>query len=226
MVLTSCGRQDLLQQTLDSFLRFNTYPLSRIVIIEDGEEQKNAALERRYAELPFSWVSTGSRVGQIRAIDMAYAHVDSEYIFHCEDDWEFYAGGFIEKSLEVLSGNRAVLQVWLRALNDTNRHPIRSPLLHAKGVPYRLMQTNFASDEWGTWHGFTFNPGLRRTSDAHRLTPFASIDPSGGLKSWEIERELGTLYRRLGLVAAILADRGGHGYVKHIGWQRRVAEAT
>jgi len=29
-------------------------------------------------------------IGQIKSIDKAYSMVDTEYIFHCEDDWEFY----------------------------------------------------------------------------------------------------------------------------------------
>ena len=43
-------------------------------------------------------ISTGERVGQIAAIDYAYYHVQTDYIFHLEDDWQFYAPVFIEKS--------------------------------------------------------------------------------------------------------------------------------
>jgi hypothetical protein len=37
-------------------------------------------------------------LGQINSIDRGYSNVDTKYIFHLEDDWEFYDYGFIEKS--------------------------------------------------------------------------------------------------------------------------------
>lgn len=36
VVLTSCGRPDLLIRTLDSFFRFNTYPVSQFIVVEMG----------------------------------------------------------------------------------------------------------------------------------------------------------------------------------------------
>jgi hypothetical protein len=38
-------------------------------------------------------------VGQINAIDQAYAHITTPYIFHSEDDWEYLCSGFVEESL-------------------------------------------------------------------------------------------------------------------------------
>ena len=42
------------------------------------------------------------RLGQMKSIDKAYSEVDTEYIFHCEDDWKFFKNGFIEKSMKLL----------------------------------------------------------------------------------------------------------------------------
>jgi len=39
-VITSCGRFDLLEETLDSFFEFNTYPIKKIIITEDSTEGK------------------------------------------------------------------------------------------------------------------------------------------------------------------------------------------
>ena len=36
LVLTSCGRFELLKRTLETFIRFNTYPLKQIIITEDS----------------------------------------------------------------------------------------------------------------------------------------------------------------------------------------------
>ena len=123
-VLTSCGRHDLLQQTLDSFFRFNTMPLSKLIVIEDGPELAACAVRDRFSSHNIEWISTGRRVGQIAAIDYAYSRVATPYIFHLEDDWQFYRQGFVEKSLAVLEANPKCIQVWLRSLEDTQFHPV------------------------------------------------------------------------------------------------------
>ena len=37
-VLLSCGRLDLLEKTLNSFLRYNNYPIERYIIVEDSAD--------------------------------------------------------------------------------------------------------------------------------------------------------------------------------------------
>jgi hypothetical protein len=224
VVLTSCGRPDLLGVTLDSFLQFNTHPIRDFIVMEDGDSPASLSNDARYRSRGIRWLATGRRMGQLAAIDLAYGQVRSEHIFHCEDDWEFYAPGFIEKSLAVLRRSPEVLQVWLRALDDTNNLPIMDHLFHADGVPYRLIRPGYHSEEWGTWHGFSLNPGLRRLRDYPLIGSFSSHNPHGTKKAWEVERELSEVYLKLGFLAAILADRDGKGYVRHIGWGRRVGD--
>ena len=38
----------------------------------------------------------------LASIDRAYSKVKTEWVFHCEDDWEFFSGGFIEQSFTLL----------------------------------------------------------------------------------------------------------------------------
>ncbi|MGI8928776.1 MAG: glycosyltransferase [Candidatus Limnocylindrales bacterium] len=222
MVVTSCGRQDLLVRTLDSFLAFNTHPIREVVIVEDGPQTRNQPLEARYRQHGFKWLATGTQVGQMAAVDLAYANVSGDYIFHCEDDWEFYSPSFIEKSLAVLRSNAGILQVWLRPLDDTNAHPLMAALLFAGEVPYRLLQPNAQIGEHGTWHGFSFNPGLRRSRDYLALGSFGALDATGQMASDQVERLAATFYFERGLLAAILADNEGRGYVRHTGGSRQV----
>jgi hypothetical protein len=44
VVLTSCGRQNLLSITLDSFLQYNTFPIREFIILEDGDGMRNGSL--------------------------------------------------------------------------------------------------------------------------------------------------------------------------------------
>ena len=46
IVITSCGRPDLLEKTIDSFLLHNTYPIKKWIITEDsGIKDINKHLE-------------------------------------------------------------------------------------------------------------------------------------------------------------------------------------
>ncbi|MGE5269130.1 MAG: glycosyltransferase [Thiohalocapsa sp.] len=220
VVLTSCGRQDLLERTLDSFFAFNTAPVAQFLVVEDGTLDANALLIEKYRQHGITWLATSGRVGQIAAIDHAYALVEHPYIFHMEDDWEFYHGGFIENSLQVLEAFPDCLQIWLRALDDTNGHPLCPEQRTAGGIPFRKLQFDFH----GRWHGFSFNPGLRRTADYRLLgkygwfVTFDANDPSTS------ERAISEIYRQLGFYASILGDQDGSGYLRHIGWDRTVGE--
>ena len=106
-VLTSCKRFDLLEQTLRSFLKYNTYPIEENIVIEDGPEiEKLTLILNKFSDIKFKALFNNPQLGQLRSIERAYSHVITEFIFHCEDDWLFYKSGFIEKSLLVLLENK------------------------------------------------------------------------------------------------------------------------
>ena len=123
LVITSCGRFDLLKRTLDSFFEKNTYPIKKIIITEDSTEGKKlenliSQYENEKNKHNFCLIINETREGQLRSIDKAYNEVDTEYIFHCEDDWIFLKKGFIEKSLKLLKEDRTLLTVGLRSRKD------------------------------------------------------------------------------------------------------------
>ncbi|MDR3564034.1 MAG: discoidin domain-containing protein, partial [Negativicutes bacterium] len=207
IVITSCNRHDLLEKTLKSLMRYNTYEgVREILVVEDGDADPADICARYGARL----IRVGERRGQLHAIDIAYSQVKTPYIFHCEDDWEFYKSGFIEKSLIVLKGDEACVCVWLRAWDDTNGHPLSFQ------SPDKIFGV-LSFDYLGTWHGFSWNPGLRRKSDYERVGPFSHVlNHHGDLG----EPMVSTLYRDLGYHAVILDETG---YVRHIGGDRHVS---
>jgi len=104
--LTACGRPDLLERTMDSFFKFNTYPIKRYKIIDDSADlEVNNALIEKYKEHNIEWIHNTERRGQTASIDTMYNDIDTEYIFHCEDDWQFTKESFILylKSMRILS---------------------------------------------------------------------------------------------------------------------------
>lgn len=212
-VLTSCGRPDLLRQTLDSFNAYNTYPIARFILIEDsGDRQMHDFLQSQYGDLLDVILFNDPPLGQIRSIDRAYAHVETPYIFHCEDDFEFFRAGFIEESLSVLRQDPDAITVWMRHLWDCKRHKIGPRIQYTSdGVMYRHILPKVSHGE--TWHGFTFNPSLRRTEDYRRIAPFADIGH---------ELQINYAYHEAGFHGVVLEE----GATAHIGHGRHVVDAS
>lgn len=216
VVVTSCNRHDLMARALESFRTFETEGrVARIIVGEDGDADPSAICARFGAEC----VRTMERVGQIRLIDRLYAMVETPYIFHLEDDWEFHRPGFMEKSRALLEADPKTLLVWLRAWDDTFEHPLgyASP-----DGQWGVMAYDFC----GCWHGFTFTPSLRRLRDYRLLghgfqnlprTMYVVAKKAAAALAMEVEASV--FYRRHGFRALIL-DR--EGYVRHTGAARHV----
>ncbi|BBM37274.1 glycosyltransferase [Pseudoleptotrichia goodfellowii] len=204
LVITSCGRFDLLERTLDSFFEKNTYPIKKVIITEDSTEgNKLKKLVSKYKNQNFDLIINETRLGQLKCIDKAYKKVDTEYVFHCEDDWLFLKEGFIEKSLEVIEDNPKIAIVGLRPREDCTEIPLcDEPYFSKSGVEFFEIRD----------HVFTYNPGLRR-KDVCDL--FGSHEKLEGTL-WE--DELCKFYKERGYRMVSFAER----YVEHIGNKRHV----
>lgn len=208
LVVTSCGRFDLLRRTLESFDTFNSAPVREVFITEDSGDR---AVEDC---IPESWKGhvtffiNEPRLGQLRSIDLAYSHVKTPLIFHCEDDWAFYRSGFIEESRVLLEADPQALQVWLRSFaHDLQIHSpyvFREDRRSLDGIVfYRVGSTK------EDWQGFSLNPGLRRLVDYQQVAPFAG---------YASEKELSRLYAKQQRHALILeSDAVLHtGFGEHV----------
>jgi hypothetical protein len=208
VVITSCGRHDCLKKTIESFNRFNTFPVKEFIIVEDsGNKGMRNFIKGSWPD--YTLIFNEKNIGLVDSIDKAYEQVATPYIFHCENDWEFYNLGFIEKSLEILLAYPEIMQVWIRDPSDTNGHPIHPKKHKINDVEFKLVATNING-----WSGFTWNPGLRRLSDYLKVAPFGNIAPEYGKKAGYREMYIGQEYYKLGYRAVILPE----GYCKHIGY--------
>lgn len=221
-VLTSSNRHDLLIQTINSFWKFNRYPLAKFIVVEDGPPIPDTIKSLIINADQIKWIDTGRRVGQTAAIDYAYSRVRTPYIFHIEDDWEFYQSGFIEDSLPILQSQPKCLQVWIRSLTDTNGHAVLEKVHYSQEIAWRRMALSYKT-EWGEWHGFSWNPGLRRLRDYQSIQGYGihgRFRP--GSERLKSEQVISRIYRSRDFFAAILATHQGAGYVRHIGGNRTV----
>jgi GT2 family glycosyltransferase len=116
VVVTSCDRHDLLRQTLESLINTIDLPIFETIVIEDGSTPKPEWLGHgRFRELGnIRWLSNETRMGQIYSIGWAYSEVKTEYVFHCEDDWNFIEQGFLKLSMDILDAHPEVITVSLR----------------------------------------------------------------------------------------------------------------
>ena len=213
LVVTSCGRFDLLERTLVTFFKFNTYPIYKTIIIEDSGIKLSKRTISKFIDGNFEIIQNEKNLGQIRSIDLLYSRIKSEYFFHCEDDWEFYRSNFIEDSLAIMEQDSSIFTVFLRAHNDTNGHPIGEFVKFKNNPKARLIMRNYNQ----IWHGFTFNPGLRRLKDYKRLSPYADlcIFHKRLNKTIVAEEDLSYYYDREGYRSVITLNSTG--YVKHTG---------
>lgn len=202
-ILTSCGRFDLLARTLQSFYRYNQYPVTDFFIYEDSGIKIPTAIKHDYPNIIY--IEPGTPTGQIKALDTLWDRVKTKYAFQMEDDWLTLQGGFIEKSISVLNSDPKIMQVWLQPLEPNNSHPIDWNL------NYGILKSNEH-----LWSGIRFNPSVKRKSDYDIIGSFGEHTTFNKRKAWKSEATIAKLYTSLGFKAAILKDA----YIRHIGINR------
>lgn len=193
-VLTSCGRFDLLRQTLASFFEYNTAPIRRYIVTEDsGDPAVRDVLDE--FDVDFELLFNDPPIGQMASIDRAYGLVRTPYIFHCEDDWRFFRSGFIEESMVLLEAIPTASMVLCRRRGQMpggfDVFGFVSEPQTLDGVVYR--HTPIWAD--ATWNGYAFNPGLRRLSDYRAI---------GSFGKWGHEVHVSRLFKRRGMSMALL----------------------
>ena len=151
--------------------------------------------------------------------------VETEYVFHCEEDWEFYNEGFIEESLRVLRADETILQAWIRPKSDRILNEIETETYELDGIRVRnVLPKSFmvkGALPGGKdlivrdYMGFSWNPGVKRMSDYKLL--------KSGYSGFEAEHMIDAFYRAhyKGFKVVSISDHDEDGFVKHIGWGRR-----
>ena len=214
VALTSCGRFDLLERTLASLLPRLDGPLAGILIAEDSGDRRVHEVVERFGNAfgKVEVILNDPPLGQITSIDRLYSRIKTEWVFHCEDDWEFFADGFMERSFNVLKEFNRFSMVNLRDPATFKPDYFCAEKVAASGVRYRPVNVAVA----GIWSGLSFNPGLRRMRDYKIVGPYGGFGVSAG------EARVSDCYRELGYRIAYLAEPA----VRHIGEGRHVHDPT
>ena len=187
VVLTANGRKKYLTQTVESFLKFNTHPIEKFIITNDFSESSylehiKPLLEKNSLIDDVFIISDNTNKGQLYRTDQGYSLVESDYIFHCEEDWEFVKSGFIEASLKILKNNH-IFSVQLHGYIFKSAHDITvdSPDLAFFGLEAEELiadgeRFRHILRDWNdTFVGFSFNPGLKRLKDYKSIGSYAQL---------------------------------------------------
>ncbi len=180
-IITSCGRFDLLEDTLDSLLRFNSKHLNNIFVYDDyGVMTKDMlkdfySLVDMYSGIPSVKITRGSEnIGQVAAIDFLRKHVRTDYYLHLEDDWKCMKEGFIPEAIKAMELGAVCVIGRGRNPRAMNGHP----------------NTDGWLKEWNGWSGWCYAPTLHKNLDA-RYSDFVTWDEK---KPWEAEKKIGGMY--------------------------------
>jgi hypothetical protein len=204
VVITSCGRFDLLRATLASLLPNLDVAPDKIIVIEDSGDRAVADVLAEFDGV-FEILVNEVKLGQIASIDRAYGKVVTPYIFHCEDDWEFLRKGFIAESAALLEAIDTVSMVGLRPRQELNRLVRNLPGETMGRIEFFRYDPSLHPE----YFSYSFNPGLRRMSDYRKLGPFTSIGH---------EPDISYAFKKAGFHMAGLERPAA----RHIGWGRHV----
>ncbi len=208
VAITSCGRFDLLIQTLESLLPRLEGNVKKIVIIEDcGNTVPQKVIEKIRLLTNFELITNPTRIGQLRSIDKLYSRIETDWLFHCEDDWEFFSTGFISDSFDIMRQFDSCSKVGIRGVYKSSTKQKFMPKLKTdKGIAYYVGSANYP------YSGFNFNPGLSRMRDYRIVGPYSNLVARSS-RHHSGEKIVSYAYLELGYRTITLEKP----YIQHIG---------
>jgi hypothetical protein len=196
VVLTSCGRFDLLAETITSFL--DHFDVDRIVVADDaGDADAAANFAAKVAKVDMR--VNDPRRGQMRSIDGLYASVQTPYVVHLEDDWKFTGGVDLDKVVRFLEARPDVSVVCIGYRFD-KRFAASARETTQDGIDYWVWDL----DAHPKWFSYSFNPSVGRLAFWREHGPYEHFKTEEGLSQFAKGRGL-----RIAMLIPSLADHIG-----------------
>lgn len=192
---TTCKRIDLFKKTINSFIEccldLTKYEIDKWYVIDDNScEEEFNEMKKLYPFLTFIR-KTPAQKGHARSINMLLKHVKTDYLFHLEDDWQFFhKDNFLTYLFDILHDREEIKQA---LLNNTygevlekdklvgghkyTTHSMKLNYLEHEFCPTKEEMDTF-NTKWGFqpncayWPHFSFRPGLTKTEIFKKLGPF------------------------------------------------------
>lgn len=176
-LLTSCGRPDLLQATLNSLLGMKI----PVIVHEDSDDTES--IIKICKGYNASCILTNG-IGQHKSIEFflrSIDHIEGEmYYLHLEDDWQF-EGNFkwIHDSIQVLEDDKNIIKVLCR--KDTP-HPCNHDRITEDGIEYGIIEP--WTNDGIKWFGFSWNPGVTRVDLLKTYLPLPKFEENLAGEMW------------------------------------------
>ena len=216
LFITSCGRPELLKKTLESFVKFNTYTIKEVILCEDSGIPHIVDFAEYILPYPIIFCYNHIRLGQMKTIEKYTQLIKTPYVFHLEDDYEFFDSGFIELSFKIMGSDQNISQVLLE--DEQHTYPkidIGNPLCY-KLMTNQSYEMN-ANNGDGPLTVFSWRPSLKKIEIQKLRMPY---------QCWDDEYTIELLVNKLGYYSVVTKNfkNGNHGFCKHIGKDYHVPE--
>lgn len=204
VVLTSCGRFDLLEQTLVSF--FKCFDSASVIVMEDsGKKNEALAFAARFPKVDMR--VNEPKLGQMRSIDAAYRTVTTPYVIHLEDDWEFKDSLNLDAAVQLLTLRPQISGVVVGFVDYRKDMSAHTERLSVGGLDFDILHPKANR----FWFSYTLNPSVVRVDLWREFGPF---------EKFITEKNISVFMKRRGKMVARLVPR----IAFHIGDQRHVED--
>ncbi len=211
-VLTSCGRFDLLGETVSSLQTH--FEIDRILIAEDSENSAAAGDFARAFPVADMRVNL-PKLGQMRSIDTHYAALSAPYVLHMEDDWRFTRSLDLDRVTDFLEARPDISVVCIA-------HRVYDPRFQKSAKTERHGDIDYLVwdlDAHPKWFSYSFNPSVARLSLWREVGPFAKFVTEENLSQFLKKRGM-----RIAMVVPGVADHIGDERHAHDPFQPRRAK--
>ncbi|MCP6726790.1 MAG: glycosyltransferase family 2 protein [Patescibacteria group bacterium] len=199
IIITSAGRKEYLQKTIESLRKYFQYDdkKTKWFIIDDyPESQETRSYIENLKGFDLKLLNTKNR-GLGYSLNRIYSEVESEFVFHCEDDWEFLRPIPIMKMMTLLRQDSTLGQILA----------YREPINQREYVGAKEKDKGYAEYN----RIFAFNPYLTKMELFLRFYPFALY-----FTAYEYALKV----RKGGYKSGIIGYHEAP-YVRHLGAHRR-----
>lgn len=196
-VLTSCGRFDLLAETVNSFLQH--FDTDQLVIAEDaGKPEAAAAFARAFPAVDMR--VNLPKLGQLRSIDKLYATLQAPYVLHLEDDWAFTRSVDLDSVIAFLEARPDISVVCVAHRLFDAKYAKGAHRISHGGIDYLVWDL----EAHPKWFSYSFNPSVARLDLWRQVGPFASFVTEEALSLFLKQRGM-----RIAMVVPGIADHIG-----------------
>lgn len=209
LFITSCGRPELLKRTLESFVKYNTYQIEEVILCEDSGIQGIVDYTKNILPYPIIFCYNETRIGQIKTIEKYTPLIKTPYVFHLEDDYEFFDYGFIELSFKIMKTDKNISQVLLEEEQHSfYKIDIGNPLCYKimTSPPENIHENN----GMGSLSLFSWRPSLKTIELQKLRMPY---------EPWDHEYSIQLEINKMGMYSVITKNEknGKKGFCTHIG---------